>query len=73
MMVPKLFLCCSSSFVRLWFHMWRLFYHYLFLISAFFGATGMLCFVIVPGYLHLYFNASGRVYAIHHENMPVEF
>ena len=49
----------SSWFVRLWFHMWRLFCHYLFLISPSFGVSGGLCFVIVafPGYLHLYFSS----------------
>ena len=39
--VPRRFLCCSSSmFVLRWFHMWRLFCHYLFLISPLFGASG---------------------------------
>ena len=34
--------------------MWRLFCHYLFLISPSFGASGRLCFVIVTfsGYTH---------------------
>ena len=51
------FLSCSSSFfVRRWFRVWRLFCHYLFLISPDFDASGRLCFLIVafPGYLHLY-------------------
>ena len=48
MAVPKLFLCCSFSILLcLWFHMWRVFCHYLFLISPSFGASGGLCFVIV--------------------------
>ena len=36
--------------------MWCLFCHHLFFISTSFGASGMLCFVIVtfPGYLQLY-------------------
>ena len=37
----------SPVFVRLWFHIWRLFCLYLFLISPFFGPSGSLCFVIV--------------------------
>ena len=42
-----LFLCCnSSSYVRLYFRIWRLFYHYLFLISLSFGARGVLCYVV---------------------------
>ena len=34
--------------------MWRLLCHYLFLISPF-GASGRVCFVAFPGYLHLLF------------------
>ena len=49
----RLFFCCSSLFVRLWFHMCYLLCPYLFLISPSFGASGGLCFVFVafPGYL----------------------
>ena len=48
---------CSPLFVRRCFHMWRLFCHYLFLISPSFGVSGRLCFVTVvfPGYLHIFF------------------
>ena len=47
----------SFLFVRRWFHIWRLFCHYLFLISPSFGASGRLSFVGLsfPGYLYLYF------------------
>ena len=62
LIVPKLFFCCNSSlFVRLWFNKWRLFCHYLFLISPYLGASGGLCCVIMTfsGYIHLYlFNYS---------------
>ena len=57
------FLYCSSSlFMRLWFHMWRLFCNYLFLNSSSFGSSrwgwggGVLCFLFVafPRYLYLF-------------------
>ena len=56
--VPRRFLCCSSSlFVCQSFHIWRLFCHYLFLISPSFGALGRLFIMTVafPGYLYLSF------------------
>ena len=39
--------------------MWRLFSHYLFLVSLCFDALERLCFVTVAlsGYLHLYFQS----------------
>ena len=44
--VPRQFLCCSSSlFVCRWFHILRLFIHYLFLICSSFSASGRLCLV----------------------------
>ena len=54
--ISRWFLCCCSSFfVCLWFHMWRLFCPYLFLISPSL-CSGGLCFVNVafPWYIHLY-------------------
>ena len=43
-------------FVHLWFHMWRLFYHVLLLISPYVGTSEELCVVIMafPGYINLY-------------------
>ena len=38
--IPRRFFCCNSYlFVRLWFHLWRLCFPYLFLISPSFGVS----------------------------------
>ena len=43
MTLPRRLICCTLFLpVRLWFHMWRLFYHFWFLISPSFGALGWL-------------------------------
>ena len=65
----------ASLFVRLWFHMWRLFCHCLFLISPSVGASGGLCFVIVefliPSliFFHFYYtqnkNMQSNIYQYH--------
>ena len=48
-------LCCSSSlFVRCWFHMWRLFCHYLFLISPSFDASGGPFFLWLKHFLGIF-------------------
>ena len=55
--VPRRFLCCNSSlFMCLWFHMWCLYYSYLFLVFPCFDVSGGLCFVIVAflGYPRLF-------------------
>ena len=42
----KRFVCCSSSlFLCRWFHIWRLFCHYLFLIPPYYCAQGRTCFL----------------------------
>ena len=44
------FLYCSSSlFMRLWFHMWRLFCNYLFLNSSSFGSSRCVCVCVWGG------------------------
>ena len=52
--------------------MWRLFCHYLFLISLSFDASGRLCFVIVafPGYPHIYFSIMSYVYCYDRAFLP---
>ena len=55
---PRRFFCCSSVLLVLrWFHVWHLFWPYVFLISPCCSASEKLCFLIVAftGYLHLYF------------------
>ena len=49
--------CCTTwTFLLPFFHMWRLFCHYLFLVCPSLGATERLYFVIVTlsGYIHVY-------------------
>ena len=65
--VSRQFLFCSSSLFVCWrFHTWRLFLHYLFLISYSFGALDNLCFVIVafPRCLHfmIALHLNGKLY-----------
>ena len=57
---------CSSVFVRQWFHMWRLFCHYLFLMSPSLFASGLLCleivaFCCVSSFMCLCYSYSNRI------------
>ena len=64
LVVPVQFLSRDSFlYVRRWFRVWRLFCHYLFLISLSFDLSGKLCIMIVafPGFMLFVLRSYGPV------------